>query len=119
MRATSSAFLPENLAAAAPLLDALKEVAASHGATNTQIALAWLIRRKNVVVIPGASLGGPGRGQRGGRRHRAERRRGRSPRRGVGPLRPIAGFSAMTRLAQMRAERAASRVRRAVGGLGA
>ena len=48
-------FLPDNLAAAAPLLDALRQVAAEQGATCAQVALAWLLRRPNVVVIPGAS----------------------------------------------------------------
>ncbi len=54
-RASSSLFRPENLAAAAPLLDVLRDVAAAHAATPAQIALAWLVGRPNVVVIPGAS----------------------------------------------------------------
>ena len=33
----------------------LRQVAEAHHATPSQIALAWLIRRPNVVVIPGAS----------------------------------------------------------------
>jgi aryl-alcohol dehydrogenase-like predicted oxidoreductase len=48
-------FLPENLDRASELLGALREVAAAHDATCSQAALAWLIRRPNVVVIPGAS----------------------------------------------------------------
>jgi aryl-alcohol dehydrogenase-like predicted oxidoreductase len=48
-------FLPENLERATELLGALREVAAAHDATCAQVALAWLIRRPNVVVIPGAS----------------------------------------------------------------
>jgi aryl-alcohol dehydrogenase-like predicted oxidoreductase len=55
LRARTSLFKPENLERAAPLLDVLREVAAAHRATPAQIALAWLIRRPNVVVIPGAS----------------------------------------------------------------
>ena len=47
--------LPENLARAEPLLDAVRRVAASHDATPAQVALAWLIRKPNVVAIPGAS----------------------------------------------------------------
>jgi aryl-alcohol dehydrogenase-like predicted oxidoreductase len=39
----------------APLVDALREVADAHHATAAQIALAWLIAKPNVVVIPGAS----------------------------------------------------------------
>src|SRR5262249_6789454 len=47
--------LPENLARAQPLLDTLRRVAAAHDATVAQVALAWLIRKPNVVAIPGAS----------------------------------------------------------------
>ena len=39
----------------APLVEALREIAARHGATPAQVALAWLIRKPNVVAIPGAS----------------------------------------------------------------
>ncbi len=38
-----------------PLIAALGEIASRHGATVSQVALAWLIRKPNVVVIPGAS----------------------------------------------------------------
>jgi aryl-alcohol dehydrogenase-like predicted oxidoreductase len=55
VRVNSPAFLPENLRLAEPLLDALRSVAVAHDATPSQVALAWLIRRPNVVVIPGAS----------------------------------------------------------------
>ena len=55
MRAMRPLFLPDNLERASGLLDALRDVAASHGATPAQIALAWLVHRTNVVVIPGAS----------------------------------------------------------------
>lgn len=54
-RARAGAFRPENLERATPLLDVLREVAGAHHATPAQIALAWLVRRPNVVVIPGAS----------------------------------------------------------------
>lgn len=47
--------LPENLARAEPLLAALRRVATAHDATPAQVALAWLLRRPNVVAIPGAS----------------------------------------------------------------
>jgi aryl-alcohol dehydrogenase-like predicted oxidoreductase len=33
----------------------LRETAAAHGATPAQVALAWLIRKPNVMAIPGAS----------------------------------------------------------------
>jgi aryl-alcohol dehydrogenase-like predicted oxidoreductase len=48
-------FLPENLDRAAPVIDALRRTAAAHDATPAQVALAWVLRRPNVVVIPGAS----------------------------------------------------------------
>jgi aryl-alcohol dehydrogenase-like predicted oxidoreductase len=47
--------LPENIARAGELLDALGEVAKRHDATSAQVALAWVIRHPNVVAIPGAS----------------------------------------------------------------
>jgi aryl-alcohol dehydrogenase-like predicted oxidoreductase len=55
LRARTSPFRPENLQRAAPLLDTLREIANAHRVTAAQIALAWLVRRDNVVVIPGAS----------------------------------------------------------------
>jgi aryl-alcohol dehydrogenase-like predicted oxidoreductase len=55
VRAMNPLFLEENLRRATPLLDALRDVAATHGATPAQVALAWLIAHPNVVVIPGAS----------------------------------------------------------------
>jgi aryl-alcohol dehydrogenase-like predicted oxidoreductase len=55
LRARTGPFLPDNVRAATPLLQALREVAAAHDATPAQVALAWLLRRPNVVVIPGAS----------------------------------------------------------------
>jgi len=55
VRAGNALFLPENLEQGRPLLDALREVARVHDATPAQVALAWVIRRPNVVAIPGAS----------------------------------------------------------------
>lgn len=40
---------------AAPLIAALRDIARRHGATPSQVALAWLVRQPNVVAIPGAS----------------------------------------------------------------
>ena len=48
-------FSAESRARAQPLIDALGEIGAKHAATNAQVALAWLIRKPNVVAIPGAS----------------------------------------------------------------
>ncbi len=55
VRASNSLFLPENIERARPLLDALREIAVAHSASAAQVALAWVLRRPNVVVIPGAS----------------------------------------------------------------
>jgi aryl-alcohol dehydrogenase-like predicted oxidoreductase len=54
IRALSPLFLPESFERAADLLGSLRRIAASHGAEPGQVALAWLLRRPNVVVIPGA-----------------------------------------------------------------
>jgi aryl-alcohol dehydrogenase-like predicted oxidoreductase len=37
------------------LIRALGEIANMHNASAAQVALAWVIRRPNVVAIPGAS----------------------------------------------------------------
>jgi aryl-alcohol dehydrogenase-like predicted oxidoreductase len=55
LRAATREFLPENLRRVRPLLDCLREVAKAHDATCSQVALAWVIRRPNVVAIPGAA----------------------------------------------------------------
>jgi aryl-alcohol dehydrogenase-like predicted oxidoreductase len=38
-----------------PLIAALREIGSRHDATAAQVSLAWLIRKPNVVAIPGAS----------------------------------------------------------------
>ncbi len=55
MRASAPAFLPENLKKATPLIETLREIARAHDASCSQVALAWVVRHPNVVVIPGAS----------------------------------------------------------------
>ncbi len=55
MRSGTAAFLADNVRQLTPVLDVLFQVAEAHGATRSQVALAWLLRRPNVVVIPGAS----------------------------------------------------------------
>jgi aryl-alcohol dehydrogenase-like predicted oxidoreductase len=55
VRTGNPLFLPENLEKAEELLAALRQVAAAHEATPAQVALAWVIRKPNVVAIPGAS----------------------------------------------------------------
>ena len=54
VRAKNPLFRPDALTRATELLAALRSVAASHGASPAQVALAWLVRRPNVVAIPGA-----------------------------------------------------------------
>ena len=48
-------FSAESRARLQPLIGALGEIGARHGATAAQVSLAWLIRKPNVVAIPGAS----------------------------------------------------------------
>jgi len=55
VRRNNSLFLTENLRAARPLLETLRGIARAHDATPSQVALAWVVRRPNVVAIPGAS----------------------------------------------------------------
>jgi aryl-alcohol dehydrogenase-like predicted oxidoreductase len=55
VRSTNPLFLPENLERAGPLISALRDIAKLHDATPAQVALAWLVRRPNVIAIPGAS----------------------------------------------------------------
>jgi aryl-alcohol dehydrogenase-like predicted oxidoreductase len=55
MRAMKPLFFPKNLDLAGELLDVVRDVADQHAAKPAQVALAWLIRQPNVVVIPGAS----------------------------------------------------------------
>jgi aryl-alcohol dehydrogenase-like predicted oxidoreductase len=55
MRALRTLFFPHNLDLADELLEAVRDVAVKHDAKPAQVALAWLIRQPNVIVIPGAS----------------------------------------------------------------
>ena len=55
VRQMNALFLEENLTRATGLLDALRDVAATHDVTPAQVALAWLLHQPNVVAIPGAS----------------------------------------------------------------
>ena len=55
MRRRSRLFSSESFAQRAALLRALDEIARAHDATPAQVALAWTIRHRSVVAIPGAS----------------------------------------------------------------
>jgi aryl-alcohol dehydrogenase-like predicted oxidoreductase len=48
-------FRAEARARLRPLVEALREIGHAHRATPAQVALAWLVRKPNVVAIPGAS----------------------------------------------------------------
>lgn len=54
MRRFMPKFSNRSLGRVAPLVEELRRVGASHGRTTSQVALAWLLRDPNVVVIPGA-----------------------------------------------------------------
>ena len=55
VRAINPLFGTENLRRVTPLLDLVRDVAATHQVTPAQIALAWLVHLPRVVVIPGAA----------------------------------------------------------------
>lgn len=55
VRALNPHFLPENVAAAAPLLDTVRDLAGTRQVTPSQVALAWVLRHPFVAAIPGAS----------------------------------------------------------------
>ncbi|GAA0376651.1 aldo/keto reductase [Micromonospora gifhornensis] len=55
VRRANPYFLPENLVRGTALIETLRQVAAAHDATPSQIALAYVLRHPNVVAIPGAS----------------------------------------------------------------
>lgn len=53
-RRMSPLFRPASLRRARPMLAAVHEIAAAHGATPAQVALAWVIAHPNTAAIPGA-----------------------------------------------------------------
>jgi aryl-alcohol dehydrogenase-like predicted oxidoreductase len=55
VRRRRGTFSAANRARRAPLIAALREIGGRHSATPAQVSLAWLIRKPNVVAIPGAS----------------------------------------------------------------
>jgi len=54
VRRTSPLFRPGARRRLAPVTALLHEIAAAHGATPAQVALAWVIRHPNTIAIPGA-----------------------------------------------------------------
>jgi len=54
IRRASPLFRASTLRRARPLFAAIGEIADAHGATPSQVALAWLVGHGNVIAIPGA-----------------------------------------------------------------
>ena len=54
LRANFGIFSRSNLRRAPAIVDVLRKVGEQHRATPAQVALAWLLRDPNVMVIPGA-----------------------------------------------------------------
>ena len=54
LRSTFGIFNSRNLRRAPAVTDVLREVGQRYGATPAQVALAWLLRDPEVIVIPGA-----------------------------------------------------------------
>ena len=54
LRARNGLFGPRGQQRLAPLVDALREIAAAHDASAAQVALAWVLYHPNTVAIPGA-----------------------------------------------------------------
>jgi aryl-alcohol dehydrogenase-like predicted oxidoreductase len=55
MRRNIGLFKDAQLAKLMPLLDTLRNIGEAHGGkTPAQVALNWLVRQPNVLVIPGA-----------------------------------------------------------------
>jgi aryl-alcohol dehydrogenase-like predicted oxidoreductase len=117
LRAGTAAFLPDNVRRLAPVLDVLRQVAADHDATCSQVALAWLVRRPNVVVIPGASSVEQAEANAEAADLELTDAEDAALTAASDGFDPVRGAAAVPALARERAERAAGRVRRAVAGL--
>jgi aryl-alcohol dehydrogenase-like predicted oxidoreductase len=117
VRSGNSAFLPGNVALLAPVLAALREVAGAHGATPSQVALAWLIRRPNVVVIPGASSLSQLESNIAAADLELSDDEDAALTAASDAYDPVRGRAALPGLVRVRADRFAGRVRRATGGL--
>ena len=116
-RSGTPAFLPENLARLAPVLDVLRQVADAHGATCSQVALAWLVRRPNVVVIPGASSVEQAEANAAAADLELTDDEDAALTAASDAFDPVRGAAAVPALARVRVERLSDRVRRAVEGL--
>jgi aryl-alcohol dehydrogenase-like predicted oxidoreductase len=117
MRANTGDFLPENLRRIAPLLDVLRRVADGHRATPAQVALAWVLRRDNVVVIPGASSAAQAESNAGAADIELSAEEDAELTAASDAYVPIRGTEAAVTIARRQAERLMGRVRGVVEGL--
>jgi aryl-alcohol dehydrogenase-like predicted oxidoreductase len=117
LRASTPAFLTENLERSAPLLAMLREVAAAHDASCSQVALAWLIRRPNVVVIPGASSVDQVKANCAAADLELSDDEDRALTEASDRYQPIGGMASLPRIARARAGRFFDRLQRVRGGL--
>ncbi|HEX3946786.1 MAG TPA: aldo/keto reductase [Acidimicrobiales bacterium] len=117
LRASTPPFLPGNIRLLAPVLGALREVAAGHRATPAQVALAWLLRRPNVVVIPGASSVEQAESNAAAADLVLTDGEDAALTAASDHFHPVRGTAALPAVARRRVDRSANRVRRAVGGL--
>jgi aryl-alcohol dehydrogenase-like predicted oxidoreductase len=118
LRAGTPPFLPDNVRLLAPVIDVLRQVAQAHGATCSQVSLAWLLRRPNVVVIPGASTVEQAEANAAAADLELSDEEDAALSAASDGFHPVRGTAALPALVRVRAERAAARVRRAVEGLG-
>jgi aryl-alcohol dehydrogenase-like predicted oxidoreductase len=116
MRGGTSTFLPENLARFAPLLEVLRQLADAHRATCAQVALAWLLRRPNVVVIPGASSVAQAESNAAAAELELTDDQDQALTAASDAYQPTVGVAALGPLVRTRADGLAARVRRAVEG---
>lgn len=117
MRASTAGFLPENVAKVTPLIEALRQVAAAHDATCSQVALAWLMRRPNVVVIPGASSVEQAAANAAAADIDLNDDEDQALTSASDALHLISGRAGATAVAKLRVERAFGRITRTIGGL--
>jgi aryl-alcohol dehydrogenase-like predicted oxidoreductase len=117
LRASTPAFLPENLERFEPLLAVLRAVAAAHQASCAQVALAWLLRRPNVVVIPGASSVEQAEANAAAADIELADDEDAALSAASDAYDPVTGVAALPALARVRAQRVLHRVGRVAGGL--
>lgn len=117
LRSGTPAFLPENVRRLEPVLAVLREVADAHGATPSQVALAWLLRRPNVVVIPGASSVEQAESNAAAADLELTDDEDDALTSASDAFDPIRGAAAVPALARVRMEKVSKRVQRAVEGL--